>query len=710
MSQEDRTVETNAASRDHLLEENRRLAQRYLELESASRKQVEKLRAANAALTRSAPDLRILLENAAIGFALIDLNLRVASANKVLSDILGRRQEELPGLSFANFIYVGKLPAFSRLTSPYAGRAGSADTIELIGRDGSLLPCRITASEWRDDAGALQGYFLLIVEIGAELAAAGRLREVEEVMVEAEKSRNLFLDVMSRELRTPAGGIVGMARMLMDAGLSDRQKELAGVIHSSASSLVALVDDLMDVVRSHIGETSSAPQPVCPHLLARGVASMFAVRAEEKGLDLRLHLAESVPDRVLADPHLLRRVLVHLLDNAMKFTERGHVALSVDVVGERLRFMVSDTGIGIDPEAEKYLVGSESLHDTPASRRHGGIGMGLALCRRLVSLMGGAIDYDSAPGGGSEFHFSIPLTPTDAPPEDALEPPPEAVHLPPLSILIADANPLSGRLIRAYLNFDGHTLTEADNGLDAADKCRQGDFDLAILDLNLPKLDGLQTLRLIREGEKSGTAKRLPVLILAPPGQMREEQYYERCGADGVVTKPVQPVELMTKAARAARVRPLAVARPSARSQYRARCGGSSLRRLDGSHLVNLRQMMPEEQFTGILRLFMEDAVPDLVELRVLAGQPAPDRERLAFAAAKIRGMAAYLGFSALADVLARLEGGARGGEEVRKLADELQMVTDDSLEELKRILPEAFGVISDMKAPGTGADDSLET
>lgn len=708
MSHQHREGTSDSAARAQLIEENRRLAQRCLELESAARRQLEKLRAANAALTRSEPDLRILLENASIGFALIDINMRIATANKTLADLLGRPQEELAGVNFGNFIYVGKLPAFSRLIGQHGGRGRTADSIDLLGSDGDLIPCRITASEWRDDAGALQGYFLLVFEAGAELAAADRLREMELGMAEAEKSRNLFLDLMSRELRSPANGIVGMSRMLMEAGLNDRQKELAGVINSSAGSIVALVDDIMDVARSYTGETKAKPVPISPSALARGVATMFWVRAEEKGLEFRSHVADNVPAGVSADPHLLRQVLVHLLDNAFKFTERGRVTLAVDVLAGRLRFMVSDTGPGINPETEEYLLGVDALQDTPTSRRHGGIGMGLTLCRRLVALMGGRLDYESVPGRGSEFHFAIPLEPTDAAPGERLEPPPEAVHLSPMSILVADGNPLSSRLIHAYLNFDGHRLTMTDNGVDAVEKCREGDFDLAILDLSLATLDGLQTLRLIRDGEKTGGG-RLPVLLLVSAGQKRDEQFFLRHGADGVVSKPVQPVELMTKIAQAAKVQPLSVTRQSARSQYRARTGGSSIRRLDGAHLVNLRQMMPEDQFTGMLRLFMEDVMPGLIDLGKTIGRPDADRERVAFAAAKIRGLAGYLGFTALADLLRTIETAAAdesGSEDLPRFADELQMVADDSLEELQRVIPEAFATISSNRKdsrPGDG-------
>lgn len=687
-----------------LIEENRRLVQRCLELEAASRQQLEKLRAANAVLTRGEADLRALLENASIAFALTDLNLRIASANQTMANILGYGTAELPGVNFTNFVYVGKLPAFNRLVGRDAGSATAEEIVELVARDGALIPCRVVVSSWLDENGAVRGHFILAFDAGPEIVAAGRLRDMEQSVAETEKSRSLFMEVISRELRAPASSVVGMSRMLMDAGLDGRQAELAGVIHSSAGSLVRLVDDLIDVANIGRGDPKARPEPVSPNDLAVGVANLFNVRAEEKGLKLSVNTAPAVPGRVMLDPHLLRRVLAHLLDNSIKFTEKGGITLAIDVVGPRIRFMVSDTGPGVDPEVENDLFRSEVFQHSPSASRYGGIGVGLAICRRLVAAMGGNIGHESEPGRGSEFHFALPLIHA-RPNADTrrLEAPAEAVHLPPLSILVADANPISSRFIQACLHFDGHSVTITDNGVDAAEKCRDNHYDLAVLDSLLPKLDGLQTLRLIREGEKERPGRRIRTLIMTSAEQLRASDVYRQAGADGVVAKPLRVVEFMNAAARAAGVQPLAVSRAQPPAQYVAGAGGGAIRRLDGTQLVNLSQSMPKSQFVGIMRHFMDDAVPDLLRLKTRALAPDPDHERIAFAAAKGRGLAGYLGFSALADVLKKLEKAGREHAppaELARVADGIQPAVDDSLEEMQRILPETFALISDMRGP----------
>lgn len=688
--------------RQQLLEENRRLAQRCLELERTSRQQLEKLQVANATLGHSEVDLRALLDSASVGFALIDLDLRIAGANQALATLLKVPMRELPGGNFGNFVYVGKLPAFNRIVNAQAEKDGKREEIvELVAHDGGLIPCRIVANNWQDEQGAVRGHFLLVFDSGPELQAAKRLRDTETALEETEKSHALFLEVVSRELRTPAASVAGMSRMLLDAGLNDRQAELAGVIHSSAGSLVRLVDDLVDAASPEPANDAPQPKALSPASLARGVVNLFGVRAEEKGLDLRVQAASTVPPRVMADPRLLRRVLTHLMDNSVKFTEHGHITLAVDVVGQNLRFMVSDTGPGIDPSGRDTMFRPGHGKDSAETRRRGGIGVGLAVCRRLVSLMGGRLDCESEPGRGSEFHFTIPLVTAGASSDTTLAmAPPEAVHLPPLTILLADANPMSSQIILAYLNFDGHRLTHTDNGVDAAEKCRGKTFDLVIIDRNLPKLDGLQSLRLIREDERDRAAPRTPVLVMATKGQLRQADQILQAGADGVVAKPVRPVELMRAVAQAAGVKPISVAAPDAPRDYAARSGGGTVRRIDGAQLANLSQIMPEDQFRGMLRFFMEDAVANILELRERALGPHPDRERIAFAASKSGGLAGYLGFTALAEQLKRLENACsedKPSPGVGELAGELSMIVDDSLEELQRILPDVFATISDL-------------
>ena len=191
------------------------------------------------------------------------------------------------------------------------------------------------------------------------------------------------------------------------------------------------------------------------------------------------------------------------------------------------------------------------------------------------------------------------------------------------------------------------------------------------------------------------------ILVIGSPGQLREEGFYLRSGADGVLKKPVKPVELMIAASRATGVAPVATTRETAPGVYAAETRGGALRRLDGTQLVNLRQTMPGEQFLGLLRFFMEDAVPGILALQRVASRQDPDRARVAFSASKSRSLAGYLGLSSLSDLLGRIEDEAKRGGELASFANDIPATMDDTLEELKRVLPETFATLSSFSGKG---------
>ncbi|MCL2000777.1 MAG: response regulator, partial [Planctomycetes bacterium] len=447
-------------------------------------------------------------------------------------------------------------PVFSRLTGQSAAQDRGKTAIELVVRDGRLVPCQIAVSDWLNQDGGIMGYFLLVFEVDEDRRSEARVRAMEESMAEMEKSRSFFFDMVSRELRAPASGVMSMTRMFMDAELTERQADLAGVIHSSASSIIQLIDDIIDIAGTDL-DAVSARSPLRLVDLIRRTANLFTARAEEKGLEIRIDISPTAPERIIGDSRRLRRVLAHLLDDAFKHTEHGHVALSLNVVGDNLRFMVSDTGSGVKAGAGGDLFDGLLDGQAPESLRSDDLEAGFAVCRRLVAAMGGKIGCEWDSDRGSEFHFSIPLVlPAEVDEEAESESPPAAPRLPPLSILLADGNPLSREVVKACLRFDSHSTTLADNGLDAVGKCRGEVFDLILLDLHLPKMDGIQALRLIREDEVAAGRMRVPALFLAPAGRFRDPEEWRRPGADGVVEKPVQPAVLMSAMSAAAGLNP----------------------------------------------------------------------------------------------------------------------------------------------------------
>ncbi len=365
---------------ERLLEENKRLARRCIELESLMHREVERLRAANERLLHGKTDLRVLLQDAAVGVALVDMNLRIASANRALANALGYAVAELPGVTFSNFVYVGKLSPFTRLVNRSATHAGAEEIIELVARDGTLLPCRLEAGHWLDNDGAQQGHILLVFDARTEVLAGTRLREAEQALAEVEWGRRLVLESLG-------GATERLSRR--DAGDFER-----------------LVMDVLDIVRT--GRAGGAPRvsDMAPADLAESVLSLFRRRAEEKGVALRAVVEEGVPATLTLESGRLRRALAHLVDNALRNTEQGEVLLRMDVTGGWLRLMVSDTGGGLPADTREALIRDSLSPEAPASLPAAG---GLAACRRFVAAMGGRFAFESAPGEGSEFHILLPL-------------------------------------------------------------------------------------------------------------------------------------------------------------------------------------------------------------------------------------------------------------------------------------------------------------
>lgn len=683
-----------------MAEENRLLAQKYLALEESSRREVAKLKAANDRLMHGESHMRRLLDEAALGFALLNRDLCLVSANKALCGMIGYSLHDLSGMDFRQYVYASRLAAFARLVEHAARDGGSKEEMELVAKSGAVLGCRLSATPWLSEQGEREGTFVLVADISGEIGAAARVRDMRRQMRESEKTRSVLLDIIGHEMRSSASGMLGMTRLLLETALDARQRELSGVIHSSANALLNLVDNLTEMAALETDGVKLRHSPLRTPSLCAGVMELFNRRAEEKGVTLHVDVPPAVPDVIVADAGRLRRVLTHLVDNAIKFTDRGRVTLSVDAIGDNIRFMVSDTGRGLDPETSRRLSGGAPISEPLGSRRSGGLGVGLSICRRLVALMGGRLGFESAPGKGSEFHFTVPLVRgrMEAADADADAPPVSAIRLPRLSVLVAEANPLARKMIRGFLQFDDHRLTLVDNGMEAAEKRRAEDFDVMILDMQMPGLDGAQTLRVIRDWEAASGRKTVPAVALTASALAESPGSYSGAGFAGFLVKPVRPVELMSAIAGAAGVEPLSVAAADGPAAYAAETSGGYLRRIDGSRFTSLRQVMLDDEFASIFRFFMEDAVPGIIRLGDMAGDDHPDRERIAYGAGKARGMASYLGFSALSELLGKVEGAAARGESVealRRLTAEIAAATDDSLEELKRIYPPVFATLS---------------
>jgi PAS domain S-box-containing protein len=384
------------------------------------------------------------------------------------------------------------------------------------------------------------------VDITSEKLAEQRARE-RDLAEGRSQAKSRFLAHMSHEIRTPMNGVLGMSRVLLDGELSPDQREKMQIVLSSAEGLLGIINDLLDLSKVEAGHmtlerTSFALPVVCEEAL-----SVLRLAARTKGVALRCELPADGPERCVGDPVRLRQVLLNLLGNGLKFTDRGAVTLRVEGEGEgRYHFRVIDTGVGV-PEARQQQIFEPYMQaEDSTARRFGGTGLGLTIARDLVRLMGGELRVQSALGSGSMFYFTLDLPAATAPAEAPVAAAPTTA--PGLRVLVAEDEEISALLIEHYLTKLGHSAERVEDGAAAVAMWRRGDFDLVLMDMQMPGVDGIEATRTIRAEE--GSDRRVPIVALTANAMT---DYVQRCrdaGMDGHLSKPIDPRTLEEALAR----------------------------------------------------------------------------------------------------------------------------------------------------------------
>ncbi|HVR48646.1 MAG TPA: PAS domain S-box protein [Pseudorhodoferax sp.] len=494
--------------------------------------------------------------NSAMAVMEIDPAGRIVSCNDKYVAMMGYAQaSELLGKPYEDMLPAQRSKTAEHHAIAQALRQGHvlAGEFERVGRDGRAVWVQATYNPVYDEAGKFVRMMAFKTDVTQRKRMEAELREAKLRAEQAAAARTSFLANMSHEIRTPMNAILGFTEALLNTQLAAAQRRHLETVRQAGQSLLGLLNDILDTSKLDKGAVELESIDFSLRSVCEQVINSMRLAADNKLLWLELDYPDGLPEYFCGDALRLQQVLVNLVGNAIKFTREGGVSVAVRRASESTVIAVTDTGIGIAPDRLERIFDAFAQADATITRRYGGTGLGTTIARQLTELMGGHIVVASTLGKGSCFEVHLPLPVGHRPVAPAGD---VAPSLPALEILVADDVEQNIELLELMLQADGHRVQAARNGLDAVDRCRQRRFDLVLMDVHMPDMDGLAATRALRAFEDSTGQAPTPVIALTASVLVSDRQAALRAGMNGFATKPIITSQLYGEIARVLGIQP----------------------------------------------------------------------------------------------------------------------------------------------------------
>ncbi|MBF0498282.1 MAG: response regulator, partial [Deltaproteobacteria bacterium] len=498
-----------------------------------------------------------ILENVPVGIAYLS-DRKFVWCNSKAAEQLGYSLDEVIGNS-TEFICLSKedYEKFGSQAYPSLISGEAFHTEKLFKRkNNTLFWCSVTGKAI-DPGNPLRGCIWIVEDISKRKSDEEELIKAREKALSSNRIKSEFLANMSHEIRTPLNAIMGFNKLLMDSKLTDQQKTYADTVNQAVDNLLLLINDILDFSKIEAGKIDLDSASFDPENLLKETIGMFQPLVDQKKLSLGLEIFLSLPKVLKGDKGKFRQVLTNLLGNAIKFTPSGSIGVKVRRYDDpnpppqtktdlTLLISVEDTGIGVPPEQVDRIFKAFFQGNPSSTRRYRGTGLGLAIAKRLVDIMGGSIWLESHPGLGSVFYFTARFkigSDADIVADNATE---QHMYLPlnPLKILLAEDNILNQKFGIEVLQSRGHSVTLANNGQEVLDLLHREAFDLILMDVSMPEMDGMEATKKIRNGRSNKLNKNIPIIAQTAHALKGDKEKLLAAGMDGYVTKPIDVDEL----------------------------------------------------------------------------------------------------------------------------------------------------------------------